>query len=64
MIKAFITLMAFWILPTGSIHQFKVTGINGETLDLGKVKGKYVLFGVAAFGGSIDNRDIFPFEFT
>ncbi len=43
MIKAFITLMAFWILPTGSIHQFKVTGINGETLDLGKFKGKYVL---------------------
>lgn len=43
MIKAFITIMAFWILPTGTIHQFKVTSINGETLDLSKFKGKYVL---------------------
>lgn len=43
MIKAFITALAFWILPAGSVYQFKVTGINGDKLDLSKYKGKYML---------------------
>lgn len=43
MIKAFITLLAFWVLPAGSIHQFNVTDINGGKLDLSKYKGKHIL---------------------